>query len=113
MVHWLQCSAAEMEEVLDRALTHAEQAGDQRTQSRVLGFLARASVTGPRPVAEGVERCQAILGRAGDDVGLIAVTETMLSVLDAMQGRLPRPPPLAGGPSDIGGGRARASRWRS
>lgn len=86
MVHWIQCRAAEMEEVLERAMTHAEQAGDWRMQSRILGFLARAVMTGPRPAAEGIERCTAILERARDDVGLIAVTETMLGMLEAMRG---------------------------
>ena len=86
MVLWIQCRAAEMEEVLDRAMTHAEQAGDWRAQSRILGFLARAVMTGPQPAAEGVERCKAILERARDDVGLIAVTETMLGMLEAMRG---------------------------
>jgi hypothetical protein len=89
MVHWLHSQCAEMEGALERALTHAEEAGDARMQTRVLGFLARATVAGPRPVDDGVRRCHAILRRAGDDVDLIAVTETMLSVLDAMQGRFP------------------------
>ena len=75
-----------MEEVLERAMTHAEQAGDWRMQSRILGFLARAVMTGPQPAAEGIERCTAILERARDDVGLIAVTETMLGMLEAMRG---------------------------
>jgi DNA-binding SARP family transcriptional activator len=86
LVHWIQSRAAEMEEVLERAMTHAERAGDWRMQSRILGFLARAIMTGPRPVAEGIERCNAILERARDDVGLIAVTETMLGMLEAMRG---------------------------
>ena len=87
MVHWLHTQCAEMESILERALTHAEEAGDHRMQARVLGFLARATVAGPRPVDDGLQRCQAILRRAGEDIGLIAVTETMLSVLEGMQGR--------------------------
>jgi tetratricopeptide (TPR) repeat protein len=86
MVHWLQSRAAEMEEVLERALTHAESAGDWQMQSRILGYLARAIMTGPRPAAEGIARCTAILERAGDDVVLAAVTETMLGMLEAMRG---------------------------
>jgi DNA-binding SARP family transcriptional activator/class 3 adenylate cyclase len=86
MVHWIQSRAAEMEEVLERAMTHAEQAGDWQMQSRILGFLARAVMTGPRPAADGIERCTAILERAREDVGLIAVTETMLGMLEAMRG---------------------------
>ncbi len=86
MVHWIQSRAAEMEEVLERAMTHAERAGDRQMQSRILGYLARAIMTGPRPAAEGIDRCIAILERAGDDVVLEAVTETMLAMLEAMRG---------------------------
>ena len=67
-------------------MIHAERAGDRRMQSRILAFLARAMMTGPRPAAEAIERCTAILERAGDDVGLMAVTETMLGMLEAMRG---------------------------
>lgn len=86
LVYWTQSRAAEMEEVLERAMTHAELAGDWQMQSRILGYLARAVMTGPRPAAEGIERCAAILKRAGDDVVLRAVTETMLGILEAMRG---------------------------
>jgi hypothetical protein len=86
MVHWIQSRAAEMEEVLERALTHAEQAGDWQMQSRILGYLARAVMTGPRPVIEAIARCDVVLERAGDDVVLTAVTETMLGMLEAMRG---------------------------
>ena len=87
VVHWIQCRAAEMEDVLERALTHAERARDWQMQSRILGYLARAIMTGPRPVPEAIARCTSILERAGDDVVLIAVTETMLGMLEAMRGK--------------------------
>ena len=86
MAYWIQSRAADMEEVLERAMTHAELAGDLQMQSRILGYLARAVMTGPRPVTEGIERCTGILERAGDDLVLTAVTETMLGMLEAMRG---------------------------
>jgi hypothetical protein len=43
-------------------------------------------MTGPRPVPEAIARCATILQRAEDDVVLIAVTETMLGMLEAMRG---------------------------
>jgi DNA-binding SARP family transcriptional activator len=86
MVRWTQSRAAEMEDVLERALAHAERAGDWQMQSRILGYLARAVMTGPRPVTEAIARCAAILQQAGDDVVLIAVAETMLGMLEAMRG---------------------------
>ncbi len=86
-VHWTRCHVAESEQVLERALKHADRAGVSREQSRILGDLARAAVVGPRPVEDAIRRCNAILERAGDDVILSARTETMVAVLEAMDGR--------------------------
>jgi DNA-binding SARP family transcriptional activator len=90
-VHWIRSHGAEMEQALERALVHAERSGDPRLRSRILGDLARACVIGPRPAADGIRRCGAILGRAADDIVLLAVIETMLGVLEAMQGEFARP----------------------
>src|SRR5581483_2677371 len=86
MVHWIRSRAGDMEEALERAMAHAERASDWQMQSRILGYLARATMAGPRPVTEGIGRCTDILNRAGDDVVLTAVAETMLGMLEAMQG---------------------------
>ena len=86
MVHWIRSRAGDMEETLERAMTHAERASDWQMQSRILGYLARATMAGPRPVTEGIGRCTDILNRAGDDVVLTAVAETMLGMLEAMRG---------------------------
>jgi ATP/maltotriose-dependent transcriptional regulator MalT len=76
-----------MERVLEQALAHAEAAGDHRNRARILSDLARATVIGPRSVAEGISRCESILERAGNDIASSAVTETMLAVLEAMLAR--------------------------
>jgi tetratricopeptide (TPR) repeat protein len=86
-VHWTRCRCAEMEQVLERALQHAERAGQRQERSSILSDLASATVLGPRPVDDGIRRCNAILKRADDDVRLTARTETMLAVLEAMTGR--------------------------
>jgi DNA-binding SARP family transcriptional activator len=86
-VHWTRSRCAEMEPVLERALRHAEIAGERRQRSQILRDLARATVIGPRPVGDAIERCSAILARAEDDVPLRAVAEMMLAVLEAMSGR--------------------------
>jgi DNA-binding SARP family transcriptional activator len=85
-IQWTRCCYARMEEVLEEALTHAQRAGDHREEARALGYLARAATLGPRPVADAIQRCTDILGRAGDDVHLTALVETMLAVLEAMRG---------------------------
>jgi tetratricopeptide (TPR) repeat protein len=85
--HWIESRSAEMEPALERALEHAERAGERRERSRALTYLARCSVYGPRPVDDAIRRCHAILERAGGDVPARAFTEAMLAVLEAMDGR--------------------------
>ena len=85
-VYWSLCRCAKMEHALERALGYAERAGDAQSRARILGDLARATVIGPRPVDDGIDRCRRILDRAGPDVTLRAVADTMLAVLEAMDG---------------------------
>jgi tetratricopeptide (TPR) repeat protein len=85
-VHWTRCHFADMEDVLDRALEHAERAGARRERSLIVANLARAAVMGPRPVEDAIRRCQAMRARAGDDLISAVVAEIMLAVLDAMRG---------------------------
>ena len=85
-VHWTRSHCAEMEAVLEQALRHADASGQPGRRSRILRDLARATVIGPRPVQDGIVRCTSILERAGDDISLVAVAETMLAVLGAMAG---------------------------
>lgn len=85
-VHWTRCCAGEMEDVLDRALVHAEQAGVRRERARILRLLAQATVMGPRPVGDAIVRCERILERVSDDVYSAALARTLLGVLRAMHG---------------------------
>ena len=84
--NWFRSHSAEMEAALERALQHAERAGERRERSRILGDLARATVIGPRPADDGIRRCHTILERAEGDVTATAMAEAMLAVLEAMDG---------------------------
>jgi tetratricopeptide (TPR) repeat protein len=85
--HWGRCRMATTEEVLERALVHASNAGDRRQTLEILEVLGRALVIGPRPVEEGARRCRDILELARDEPRLDAWTRSMLAVLEAMRGR--------------------------
>ena len=85
--YWTTCSFGEMEQVLERALKHADRAGATRERSHIMGDLARVAVMGPRHVDDAIRRCNAILERAGEDVMLSALTHTMIAILEAMSGR--------------------------
>jgi tetratricopeptide (TPR) repeat protein len=81
--HMTELRSEEMERVLERALSHASATAER---ARILNALASATVIGPRPVVEGISRCTSILEQAGDHVKVVAFTETMLAVLEAMDG---------------------------
>jgi class 3 adenylate cyclase/tetratricopeptide (TPR) repeat protein len=86
-VHWTRCRYAAVEDALERALEHAEKAGDERERAVALGLLARAASLGPRPVGDGIRRCGAILDQARGDRLVEAVTSLALGGLEAMQGQ--------------------------
>jgi hypothetical protein len=85
-LHWIRCRCAAMEEVLERALAHAERASAGRELSAILGGLCRAALVGPRPVPDAISRCEEIRARFGEGPALQATIETVLSVLQAMSG---------------------------
>jgi DNA-binding SARP family transcriptional activator len=85
-VQWHECRFTEMEELLGRALRHAERSGDGRAAARILSFLARAVALGAPPVEEAIRRCREILVRVDDDVLVTATVEAMLALLTAMRG---------------------------
>ncbi len=86
-VLWIQCRFAEMETVLERALWHADRAGATRERFQIMNDLACATVVGPRPVIDGIARCTALLDQTREHLRVSAYTETMLAVLEAMDGQ--------------------------
>jgi hypothetical protein len=56
---------AELERVGRRILGDARQAGDRRTEARILAGISASLCLGPTPAAEAAERCQRILAELG------------------------------------------------
>jgi ATP/maltotriose-dependent transcriptional regulator MalT len=83
----MRCHFAEMETVLERALWHADRAGATRERFQIMNDLACATVVGPRAVDDGIARCTALLDQTRDHFKVSAYVETMLAVLEAMDGR--------------------------
>jgi DNA-binding SARP family transcriptional activator/class 3 adenylate cyclase len=88
-VHWTRCCIADMERALEQALTHAERAASTE-RTWILRNLAQAAVMGPRRVDDAMQRCNAIFERVSDDALSAGFTQTMLAVLEAMDGRFDR-----------------------
>jgi DNA-binding SARP family transcriptional activator len=88
LLRWGRCECAEAERELERALSYSRRSGRTRDRLDTLDLLARATVLGPRPVDDGIVRCEAIKEQADGDLVVLAVTDTMLAVLEAMRGRI-------------------------
>jgi class 3 adenylate cyclase/tetratricopeptide (TPR) repeat protein len=71
-VHWSRARFAEMENVLKRALVHAERAGGERQRASLLHGLARAAFLGPMPATAALRRCEEIMAQARSDPVLSA-----------------------------------------
>ena len=71
----------------ERALAHADAAGDQVARRRNIASLGAGLCIGSTPVAEGIRRCEELREAYRDDRVLEAVLTRFLSLLYAMAGR--------------------------
>ncbi|HEY7562691.1 MAG TPA: AAA family ATPase, partial [Gaiellaceae bacterium] len=86
-VHWTRCQIGLMEDALQRALRHAERAGEQQEVLLILDGLARAALVGRLPVDEASLRCEEIAQRATGRPHLEGLVAVNLAYLEAMRGR--------------------------
>ena len=94
--HWLRCRVGPGEPLLERALVHAERAGDERELFEIRQALIRGAALGPMPVPAAVERCARILDEAGRHPLTEAVAANALGYLHAMGGRFAEARELTG-----------------
>jgi class 3 adenylate cyclase len=85
--HWTSLQAERAANAIERALEHAERAGDRRERNRLLRFLATTIIHGPTPVSDGLRRCDEILERAKGDRTVESAALRARARLIAMQGR--------------------------
>lgn len=85
---WLRCQAAATEEALARSLAHARRGRDSRTEAQSLHLLLGATLFGPVPVAEGIDRCETILGDRSGQPRVTASALRALAALKAMRGEV-------------------------
>jgi tetratricopeptide (TPR) repeat protein len=79
---WPECYAA-----LDRALAHADTAGDQTTRRDIIQRLCARLAYGPVPVGEAIRRGEELLRSTGDDRVLEAVIRRSQAAYLAMAAR--------------------------
>jgi tetratricopeptide (TPR) repeat protein len=86
-VHWLRGRWDEQERALERAIAHADRAGDPREAAVALMRLPMAILYGPTPVPEAIRRGQEILERRGDARIVQATALVACAGLHGMAGR--------------------------
>jgi class 3 adenylate cyclase/tetratricopeptide (TPR) repeat protein len=86
---WNRCHVGQAERNGERALVHAERAGDRHWRDQILSLLALSGLTGPTPVEEALGRCSDLVERARHSRGTAAMVLAYTSVLEAMHGRFP------------------------
>jgi class 3 adenylate cyclase/tetratricopeptide (TPR) repeat protein len=79
--HWMMNQWNEQERALERALAHADRAGDGREAAGALMRLPMAIYYGPTPVPEAIERAEKVIERAS---GMRAVESTALAGLGGL-----------------------------
>jgi class 3 adenylate cyclase/tetratricopeptide (TPR) repeat protein len=100
---YLRCRVGAAEEEFQRALEHAELAGDERLEAGVAYALAQAAFWGPAPVADGIARCEDIRRRAEGSYRVEMAALHTLAGLHAMQGRFRQARELADASAAIAG----------
>jgi class 3 adenylate cyclase/tetratricopeptide (TPR) repeat protein len=88
--HGTACHFGDAAEASERALGHAQLAGDVRQQTRAATAYAAAAVFGPTPVAEAIDRCEQMVEQASGDRHSEGILLSLLASLVAMQGSFDR-----------------------
>jgi class 3 adenylate cyclase/tetratricopeptide (TPR) repeat protein len=86
-VHWMSNRWAEQERALERALAHAERAGDAREVGGIRMRLAMALYWGPTPAPEAIERAERTLVQARGNHAVESTFLVSLAGLHAMSDR--------------------------
>jgi class 3 adenylate cyclase/tetratricopeptide (TPR) repeat protein len=86
-VHWMTSRWRDQERALERALVHAERAGDARETESILMRLAMALYWGPTPAPEAIERAEQALVRAQGNPAVESTFLVSLAGLKAMSDR--------------------------
>src|SRR5919109_613014 len=84
---WNRCRGAHAKALAERALVHAERAGDRQWRDQILGLLGISALTGPDPVEEALERCAELVERARGARGAAALVNAYAASLEAMRGQ--------------------------
>ena len=86
-VRWAQARYGDVDEALERAISHAHEAGAGWVEAESLGMYTGAGVFGSAPVEAGIERCERTLSQGRSNQLVEALALRSMAALRAMQGR--------------------------
>jgi predicted ATPase len=87
---WLEAQAEAAAEAWEQAAAHALRAGAEHERVEILGWVASSLLYGPTPVADGIQRCEAIRKEVSGNLAAAALVLQPLAGLHAMEGRFDR-----------------------
>ena len=85
--HWISAEAEAAASAWDDAAAHAAAAGLEHERIEILGWIASSLFFGPTPVAEAIDRCEAIRAEVQGNLRATADVLQPLAGLSAMEGR--------------------------
>ena len=83
---WNRCRVGKAEELLDRALVHAERADDRHWRDQIVTMRALSTLSGPAPAEDALRRCAELLAHTHGARGTEALLTAYSAVLEAMRG---------------------------
>ena len=81
---WNRCRVGRAEQLLERAIVHAERAGDRHWRDQIIAMRGLSTVSGPAPADDALRRCAELLVRAHGARGMRALLTSYSGVLEAM-----------------------------
>ena len=84
---WNRCRVGNAEELLDRALVHAERADDRHWRDQIVTMRGLSTVSGPTRAEDALRRCDELLAHTRGARGTEALLTSYSAVLEAMLGR--------------------------
>jgi hypothetical protein len=81
---WNRCRVGRAEQFLERAIVHAERAGDRHWRDQIVAMRGLSTVSGPTPAEDALRRCADLLVRAQGARGMHALLTSYAGVLEAM-----------------------------
>ena len=87
LADWNRCRVGRAEELLERALVHAERADDWHWRERITTMYGLSTVSGPTQAEDALRRCAELLDRTRGARGTEALLTAYSAVLEAMRNR--------------------------